>query len=454
MESPGQIDAKEGPEETFDQSPIVPHHNEPSAKVRNVNLILDHSALIRGLGNVKRWVNKQFIEQQLKTNKKSSDEKIHLDLYLPLYTLHELEFLRRGSSTLASNAVQALKFIDQILDGEHEQELAEFNDFDQLESTETSFAEPKRTDSLEYNVHIEEQTGQFPTWEKCLQFKLRELQVKDFPYRQTKLAQSSLGLSHISETHIEESPEDLVQTPARLKHLIRSCVFKRYIETDTRAQPSQEHWKLVTEDNVTRVWANSFGIDCLNVNEAELLLFMSMDVTSFNVSQPGSDFNSEHDVYDQPDRGILHQRIDTTAYNYVPIGTGKKPRGESSGRDAHENSGDDTTKTKPKQAKAKPKSKPRAGKKLDQNPPVVLSATADVRMEEFGQINYAPRSTGKLWMPAGEQGPKKNRKSQKPREKQHSPAKSGEKPNSGEKPKPGLRPKAAPRQKEEKPHVE
>lgn len=379
-------------EETFDVPAGVVSGPAEGSKPREVRLLLDNSALTRGFGNVKRWFNEDYIKSQLRATKKASGKKIHLSIYLPSYTLHELEYLRKGNTALASNAREALKFIDEIFDREDAQDSFGGNFVENLE-TAPSDAAAKLENPLRYNVYIENRTDQFPRWEKCMPFKMHDLQVKDFPYSQTKLPRNIIGaeiFNNLDAQHPQESPEDPVQTPERLKHLIRSCVFKRFLESDSQNMPPLEQWKLVTEDNVTRVWATSFGIDCLNVNEAELLIFLSRDVTSFEQKLIGADFNAEHDVFDQQDKGILHKKIDTTAYEYEPLKGKSKQNKEENGAKPDTSSDEKAELTKAEKKKVK---KFKA--------PVPLTSSEGVRKENFDMINYAPRGKGKLWAPAG-----------------------------------------------------
>lgn len=76
--------------------------------VNNYHFVVDASAFEKGLGNIKRW--DQWLNG--KNSKKLSD-MIHMELYVPVFTTRELEFLqfRRRSN----NAKDALKFIGQQL---------------------------------------------------------------------------------------------------------------------------------------------------------------------------------------------------------------------------------------------------------------------------------------------------------------------------------------------------
>ena len=59
---------------------------------RQVRLILDHTAFVRGIGNIKRWFNEEYIN----SNTTRSNEIINLNIYIPTYTLHEFDFVKRA----------------------------------------------------------------------------------------------------------------------------------------------------------------------------------------------------------------------------------------------------------------------------------------------------------------------------------------------------------------------
>lgn len=357
MDPPPEPVREEQPEEDFKAVDSAPNE-ETSPQVpptRVVNLILDHFAFVRGIGNVKRWFNREYIESQFTD---SNDTNVVMNIYIPTYTLHEFDFAKKGTSITASNARDALKLIDRILD--EEQAVPSF-------SAEEGGEELKKA-RLNYNLLIEQRNQNYPNWERCLKYQSQPPKVKDFPYHKTKLANTVLGRPKISDIDEDkQEAEELASVPPRLKHLIRSCIYKRYIDPfhpDFDAKSSTP-WKLVTEDSVTKVWLNSFGIDCLNVNEAELLIFQSDDVTGFRILAPGEDFNSGKDVYESADRGILHQWIDTTKYEYLEVGGDRRRRNKNGN-------------TAPKADKAAAKALSQANSTL-------------VKEESFGQINYAPR---------------------------------------------------------------
>lgn len=353
MGSDHNIVEDDRPEEEFKAAPS--HNDVPVTSVaeRTVNLILDDSAFIRGIGNVKRWFDKGYVARQLKASKKNnSEEKVKLNVYIPSYTLHEFKFAKKSTSILGSNAREAIKLVDRLAE---EEQVPSFEEEDQ-----------KQDDSgITYDLQIEERGVHFPEWEQCAQFQQRIPQVKDFPNQRTNLENTVWGrFKKDSEMYDSPDAEEAAEIPRRLKHLIRSLVYKKYMHNDGL------EWKLVTEDGVTRTWARCFGIDCLNVNEAELLIFQSKDVTGFDVSGPGANFSEENDKYDLADRGVLHQWVDTTKYDYKKLGKDKR---------------------RPKPKKKKNQGTPERA--LEPTHPDVM------KEEDFDQINYAPRAKGKLYVP-------------------------------------------------------
>ncbi|AQZ11259.1 NMD4 (YLR363C) [Zygosaccharomyces parabailii] len=98
------------------------------------NFILDSSSLERGLGNIKRWC-------------KDCQGKVVLRLYIPTYTLQELDFLRYRRKSFGAR--EALKFVDQAT-GEYPNLIVEFPEtLDMvLWSEVTSLVDGKHVDAL------------------------------------------------------------------------------------------------------------------------------------------------------------------------------------------------------------------------------------------------------------------------------------------------------------------
>ncbi|CAI5756842.1 unnamed protein product [Candida verbasci] len=357
--------------------------------VRQVRLILDHTAFVRGIGNVKRWFNKEYI----KSNVSRDNELINLNIYIPSYTLHEFDFAKKGTSISATNAREAIKFIDTYL--ENVGNLIDDNKDDELENY------------VNYNVEIESPNDNIPNWNQCSKFKVHSPRVKEFPNFKTtfdshligqntqndsenmnsfiKNFETSVSLNKTeSSMHYQNvlaNQERYAEMPVRLKYLIKTCIFKRFLEkTIPKIENDAEQWKLVTENSVTKIWAKSFGIDCLNVNEAELLIFQNYDVNSFRNYNP---FNIDDEF--NPKDNILQNKIDTTLYSYrdghqepVTVGDYKKKRRNR--RNRIKTSLEDTVE----------------GIVQDDGGQNGLNP---IKKEKFNAINYAPRGKGELWRP-------------------------------------------------------
>ncbi|KAG7665530.1 NMD4 [[Candida] subhashii] len=379
----------------FEQQQQEEQQSPPKENSRQVRLILDHTAFVRGIGNVKRWFNEDYVNQNLR----KSDEVVVLNLYIPSYTLHEFEFVKKGTSISATNAREAIRFIDKYVETEND-----------------SF------ERIKYNLLLETPEDAAPQWGECLKFKVHKPRVKEFPNYKTKLDSnvlgqggiqnddndaedsfsqqfgSSLSISQrnkVNDIQYENSPSyqnalensnKHAEMPVRLRYLIRTCIYKRFIEKHAPFRNELEEWKLVTEDPIAKIWAKSFGIDCLNVNEAELLLFQNYDVNSYHLYNPHNNFLNEEE-YD-PSTNILQHTIDTTLYTYRDARQEPptvKTRGRDSRRGGRGRRRNNNWARLPTEYVVQESRQERDG--------------SSVKKEKFGAINYAPRPSGELWEP-------------------------------------------------------
>ncbi|KAI5951358.1 NMD4 [Candida jiufengensis] len=375
--------------------------------LRQVKLILDQTAFVRGIGNIKRWFNEEYINQNFNRN----SDPILLNLYIPSYTLHEFEFVKKGTSISATNAREAIKFIDQHLENYNYQDQNNLNN------------ENQPNDQIKYNVNLETPNDNTPSWNQCLKYKVYSPKIKDFPNYKTRFESSLLPSQQpiTTETnnqkfrtrserknsihdnkfqiHYENSPSyqnalqhsnSFAEMPPRLKYLIRTCIYKRFLEksppsssnSSQQKRNSIEEWKLVTEDSITKIWAQSFGIDCVNVNEAELLIFQNYDVNSFKIYNPFSLNDDEIEI-----NNILQSKIDTTTlYQYETIDQEPpKLNFKYNKRGNRRNSGNPKTYIANEGA---------VHEEIDNN-----SVNGYIKKEKFQAINYAPRGNGQLWRP-------------------------------------------------------
>lgn len=333
------------------------------AGTRHVNLILDHTAFVRGIGNLKRWFNKAFVDDTLRT----ADSKVVLTLYIPSYTLHEFDFVKKGTSMVATNAREAIRFIDEHLGA-----------MNNISGTR-----------LAYDVQIELADDRAPSWGECCRFQVHSPKVREFPNYKTKFDSNLVGphfgengdhkaendIQYENSSSYQQAAANLEQEavmPLRLKYLLRPCIHKRFMGQLASQTPS-ETWKLVTEDSVTRVWAQSFGIDALNVNEAEWLIFEARDTASFKVYGAVHNFSVQNDdFHEEADMRTLQRSVDTTKYAYRKS---LEPKNTTKGRRRQRVKGAITEST--------------------QN-----ASGETVKRELFGAINYAPRGSGQLWKPS------------------------------------------------------
>lgn len=365
-------------------------------KSRTINVILDHSAFVRGIGNIKRWFNEEYIRAHISEDAK---EQIYLNIYIPSYTLHEFDYVKKGTSMMATNAREAIRFVDKIFE-------KDLNGEDETVNTTTK--------PIIYNLCIESPTESGPSWNECLNYKVHSPKIKEFPNFKTKFDSNLIGQhptsfgndsidnddefnesnfnstmkpnNKLNDIQYENSQsyqnalanaDEHAEMPTRLRYLIRSCIYKRYLEPSTFSNPLEE-WKLVTEDPITKVWAKSFGIDCMNVNEAELLIFQSYDINQYQTYDPQHSFNIDEES--KSPNSILQNTIDTTLYSYTKINEPTKG---------------------PKNNKNKNTRKKANNKKIKG---VVNDGCTGVngdfvKKERFDAINYAPRGSGELWKP-------------------------------------------------------
>lgn len=340
---------------------------EPTVdKWRRINFIMDHSAFARGIGNIKRWLNSDYIKS---TYGHMEGVKILLTIHIPSYTLHEFDYAKKGSSMIATNVREAIKFID-LLVGQ--------NDAGAAEKVVNGIV-------FRYSLNLELQYEQYPSWHECVQnHKVYSPKVREFPNFKTKFDSHRLGINEEDGNDIQYENSELfknalahenspAEIPSRLKFLIRSCIKQQQQQQHHGLNLAGERWRLVTEDPITKIWAISFGIDCFNINEAELMVFQDYDINGDKVAV------DPHFIYqdEQKFEHILHNTIDSTVYEYHEVP-----------------SNNIMSKRHDKRHKNKKKSVAKAAT----NEGVGINGGI-VRKERFDAINYAPRGSGELWGP-------------------------------------------------------
>ncbi|KAJ8144985.1 hypothetical protein OY671_001923 [Metschnikowia pulcherrima] len=348
------------------QQAETPSSPAPTNPVRTVNFILDPSAFTLGLGNIERWFDEDYFRSQVK----NKNEKIHLNLYLSTYTLHELDYQRRGPIVGSTKASEALKFIDRKLESDN-------GLLDNLgDDLEPEAAQASADEKFSYSLHLEHRTYQFPQWPTCAKFQIRNPDPEELPNH----GKYSLydEINHLGGD-VQGRAGEKLEVPARLKHLIRSAIYLTRMKHNGPADITGDMWKLVTEDTVTKVWASCFGVDCLNINEAELLLFHGKDLTKFEIKGQGADFFSGEDKYQAEAPDTLHKKVNTTHYKYTHLkadenANNKKRDGRRKGT------------TKAPQKAISSQSEPQES---DESKGVKVEG--GVITEDFNMINFAPR---------------------------------------------------------------
>lgn len=289
-------------------------NDKPILPLRNLYFIIDTSAFLQGMGNVKRWFDAEYATSQIKKNQGDGAETVKLHCYIPLNTLNELNHFKRNSSIEGPNAARALKFIDHVLDLDDG-----ISPYDDTESKGDGGV------IITYDVEVEARSPAFPTWNTALRYAVRK--------------------------------DRLHEVDVGSKFLIRSCVSKAFLGK----KHIEGSWHVISEDKA-RHCTNLVGINCLNVNEAELLLFRALDVTLAQPRAPGAGFNYQYDMYDNTN---IMTKIDTSCYGYSRLAN----------QNGHL-------------------------RKVDENAEVNVSRNPGGIVEDFDMVSYAPRPEGKIWTPA------------------------------------------------------
>lgn len=213
--------------------------------------------------------------------------------------IHELDFLKTGSSMLAKNARESIRFIDKFFSTEHVETLSELI------------------------IETPEEAG--PSWKKCIKHKTRSPKVSEFEDSKTakktrndnfqsndvvKYETDLINEGGISKK--EETVDQRAELPNRLKYLIRPCIKK--INFD------QEDWFLITEDSSTKIWCEAFNIKCVTLTEAESKLFhtKNKDVKGWE-SSPASRLKKSTKKDDNKD--VVIERFNSVSY--APRGSGE-----------------------------------------------------------------------------------------------------------------------------------
>lgn len=249
--------------------------------------------------------------------------------------IHELDYLKKGVSMLATNARESIRFIDRVVSNED--------------------------DLINSKLILETPSEVGPNWKKCMDYKIRSPKVHEFPNNKTSVVSKPDLIKYESEEVNNDSTtshqglpnramrKQRAELPARFKYLIRPCIKKTHID--------EEEWALITEDLSTKIWCESFGISCINLTEAESLLFQKINGLQINDDDPTSALKN-FSIQDHSNSKAI---------------SGKKRRSRK------KNGVDDNVKETTVNKNGR--------------------GAENTRIESFDSISYAPRGSGELWVP-------------------------------------------------------
>lgn len=214
------------------------------------NFILDASSFEKGLGNIKRWCEE-------------CPDKVKLRLYIPTYTLNELDFLRfRRKSYIAK---ESLKFIDAVSNGD-------------------STANPEFI--IEFPEILE-----LVTWSEVLE--------------------------HVSEN----SQRDVLnKLPKRFKLLIKSCLFKCQFDDGSDGLK----WIFITEDLQICDLATICNIPCCSIVDADSILNKDMNTSAYKENEKFNDLVAKSGIRQKTT--VKGKKVVTTQFGntvYAPRGSGE-----------------------------------------------------------------------------------------------------------------------------------
>lgn len=280
--------------------------------------VLDVSALSKGLGNIRKWLE-------------TENSDTNLVLWIPSYTIHELDYQKKGLSIAASNARESIRLIEKVVTRDN-----------------------RNKSSCKVLIETPDEAG--PKWKDCMRYKVRAPRIHEFPKSKrgsnpqstmVPVTMSETEAFKLAESHSDTLPtgddgsDERAQLPARYRFLLRPLIKKVHLDP--------QNWIFVTEDQTTRIWCESFRIPCINVSEADAILFHA--------------------------HGTSSAETITTDFGKISINeAGKKSR---------------------RSKKNKKSSQPGIG--LSAKP--VNHVPQEVKLESFDTMEYAPRGKGDLWVP-------------------------------------------------------
>lgn len=214
------------------------------------NFVVEASSFEKGLGNIKRWC--------LECPKSTT-----LRLYIPTFTLNELDFLRYKRRSFVAR--ESLKFIDSIHDhpGANPELIIEFPDIPDIVS-----------------------------WSEVLEF----------------VGDNTKDL------------ETLNKLPKRLKNLVKSCLYKCQFNDGA----DRLKWILITEDPQVRNLANICRIPWCSLVDADSALTKEMNAKQYKESKRFNEYILKNGIKEETSK--QGQRVIKTNFEstvYAPRGRGE-----------------------------------------------------------------------------------------------------------------------------------
>lgn len=217
------------------------------------SFVLDASSLEKGVGNIKRWCEESTSD---------SSPHVTLNLYIPTFTIQELDFLRYKRKSYA--AKESLKFIDSIETNENVDVIIEF---------------PDLLDTI--------------TWFDVLKF-----QQQPVPEYEMNGTNSTRAL------------------PRRFKNLLKSCIYKCHLESG-----NDETWSLIAEDPQVRKLATAFQIPTVSLLEADNMVSMKTNKQAFKQNQKFNKYLKKKSTKEvNAGKEIYKTKFDSMVY--APRGSG------------------------------------------------------------------------------------------------------------------------------------
>ncbi|KAG7698986.1 hypothetical protein KL929_001741 [Ogataea haglerorum] len=220
--------------------------NDKLTNETRYHVIVDPSSLVfGGITRLKKW-----------------QTEYRLTVFVPNYTLRELDFLKRSiNPVVARNARESIRVIDAAISEDP--------------------ADTHNPRNVQFLLESPEEAG--PDWKKASSYRQRTPLLGEIPtmaggyglYQEPRNKTTrtvNTGFEKQQELAKDTDQHEKAKVPPRLRYLIRSCIQKQYVENKKRKPRSRIDWVVVCEDPVTSTWLRCFGFKVLSMNQMEAFL--------------------------------------------------------------------------------------------------------------------------------------------------------------------------------------